>query len=229
MSPLRVLLLSLNLLLMMPVAEAQSRPIEPVDEIFSNYDDNSPGCALGVIRNGEFIYRRGYGLANMEYDIPISSSTVFRIGSTSKQFTAAAIALLARQGKLGLDDPLSKYYPGFPAWADKVTIRQLVLHTSGIRDYLQLAYLAGKVNDADYYTDDWAISLLAKQRETNFPPGDQHLYSNSGYLLMAQLVEKTSGLSLKDYAAANIFKPLGMENTHFHDDHTHRPAASRWL
>jgi len=208
-------------LLCLLAASAAAQPPDPaVDALFSAYDRaDSPGCALGVIRDGEFTYRRGYGMANLEYDLPLGPKTVFRIGSTSKQFTAAAIALLAEQGKLSLDDPVRRHFPEFPDWADGMTVRQLVHHTSGIRDYLQLAFLAGKGDDADYYTDQWVLDLLSRQRETNFPPGEQHLYSNSGYLLLAHIVRRVSGQSLGEYAAERIFGPLGMHDTHFHDDH----------
>lgn len=192
-----------------------------IDALFSDYSSgNVPGCALGVIQDGEFIYRRGYGMANLEYAIPLDSDTVFRTASMSKQFTAATIALLAESGVIRLDDPLSLYFPEFPSWAHHVTIRQLVHHSSGIRDYLTLAYLAGKGDDADFYTEDWVLKLLARQQETNFPPGSHYRYSNSGYLLLAHLVERTTGKSLRQYAQQNLFDPLGMTKTHFHDDHT---------
>ncbi|HET6565251.1 MAG TPA: serine hydrolase domain-containing protein, partial [Xanthomonadales bacterium] len=192
-----------------------------VDAIFADYNQpGSPGCALGVIQDGEFLYRQGYGMANLEYGIPINSATVFRTGSVGKQFTAATIALLAETGTISLDDPLSQYFPEFPGWANEITISQLVYHTSGIRDYLTLAMLAGKGEDADYYTDEWVIDMLARQQETNFPPGTQHLYSNSGYLLLAHLVKRATGKSLREYAQQNLFEPLGMEVSHFHDDHT---------
>ena len=201
-----------------PTAE----PIPTVDALFADYSQpNSPGCALGVIHRGEFVYRRGYGMANLEHAIPISDESIFRIGSTSKQFTAMAIALLAEQGKLSLEDPLSTYFKSFPEWATQITVSQLVHHTSGIRDYLTLAYLAGKGSDQDYYTTDWVIKLLARQKETNFPPGTQHLYSNSGYLLLAEIVQRVSGMSLKEFSEKEMFGPLNMSHSHFHDDHTH--------
>ena len=203
----------------LPAEPASASP--PVDGIFKAYDSRqAPGCALGVIRDGEFVYRRGYGMANLEHGIPLTPQSVLRIGSTSKQFTAAAVALLADAGVIGLDDPVRRYFPDFPEWAEATTVRHLLHHSSGIRDYLQLAFLAGKGGDADHYTDDWVLQLLARQRETNFPPGEQHLYSNSGYLLMAHLVQRASGQSLRDYAAEHIFEPLGMNRSHFHDDHT---------
>jgi CubicO group peptidase (beta-lactamase class C family) len=217
---LRFSLLIYCVLLVSPLwAEQPANPA--VDAIFADYDrPDTPGCALGVIQDGEFVYHRGYGVANLEYDIPIDSNTIFRTGSVGKQFTAANIALLAESGVISLDDPLRKYFPEFPTWANDITIAQLVYHTSGIRDYLQLAYLAGKGADQDYYTDEWVIDMLARQQETNFPPGSQHLYSNSGYLLLAHLVKRASGQSLREYAQENMFNPLDMTQSHFHDDHT---------
>jgi len=206
----------------LPASEPNPGAIAEVDAIFGDFATReSPGCSLGVIRNGDFIYRRGYGMANLEYDIPLSSRSVYRIGSTSKQFTAMAIALLAESGQISLDDPLSKYFPEFPGWAKQISIQQLVHHNSGIRDYLDLAYLAGKTEDSDYFSDDWAIALLARQQEGNFTPGSEFLYSNSGYLLLAHVVKRATGLSLREFSEKNIFVPLGMNNTHFHDDHTH--------
>jgi CubicO group peptidase (beta-lactamase class C family) len=219
---LSILFLALSPVMAQETTEIQQETMLEVDAVFSEYDnDESPGCALGVIRDGEFIYRRGYGMANLEWGIPISSQSVFRIGSTSKQFTAMAIALLAEDEQISLDDALKKYYPAYPAWADDVTIAQMVHHTSGVRDYLTLAELAGKGDDQDYYTTDWVIELLGRQQETNFRPGTQYLYSNSGYLLLGQIVERVSGMSLKEFSQVNIFGPLGMEHSHFHDDHNH--------
>jgi CubicO group peptidase (beta-lactamase class C family) len=190
-----------------------------IDAIFADYDKaDVPGCALGVYQDGEIAYRRGYGMANLDYGIPIDSASVFDTASVGKQFTAATVALLAESGAISLSDPLSKYFPEFPAWANDITIYQLIYHTSGIRDYLTLAMLAGKGDDADYYTDEWALKAIARQQETNFPPGSQHLYSNSGYFLLAHLVKRASGKSLREYAQENLFDPLGMKNTHFHDD-----------
>ncbi len=192
-----------------------------VDGLFAEFDrSNSPGCALGVIRDGRFVYRRGYGMANLEWGIAIGSDTVFRIGSTSKQFTAAAVALLAKQGKLSLDDELQKFFPEIPRYSNPITIRHLVHHTSGLRDYLTLASLSG-LRDDDYYTDAEALEMLARQKDTNFPAGEQYLYSNSNYLLLAHLVQRASGRTLSEFAREEIFEPLGMENTHFHDDHKH--------
>jgi CubicO group peptidase (beta-lactamase class C family) len=192
-----------------------------IDAIFADYDTTAtPGCSLGVIRDGEMIYSRGYGMANLEYGIALSPRSVFRTASVGKQFTAMAIAVLHQQGKLSVDDSLSTYFPGFPDWADEVTVRHLVHHTSGIRDYLTLAWLSGK-GDEEYYSDEYALDLIGAQQHLNFAPGDEYLYSNSGYLLLAHIVKRVTGTSLREWAAANIFGVLGMRNSHFHDDHTH--------
>ena len=190
-----------------------------VDAVFEDTNKPGyPGAALGIFKDGEIIYAKGYGYANLEYDIPITSKSVFRIASTSKQFTAACIVLLEQQGKLNLDDTLDKFFPDFPNYARTITVKQLLNHTSGIRDYLVLSTLAG-LGDDDYYTDDDLMQWLVNQEELNFEPGSAHLYSNSGYWLLGQIVKKVTGESMAIYAENEIFKPLGMENTHFHDDH----------
>jgi len=196
--------------------------IPALDELFSEYDlEDAPGCALGVIRNGDFVYRQGYGMANLEHDIPISSSSVFRIASTSKQFTAMAVALLVESGKVSLQDPVRRYFPEFPAWAEEMTVMQLIQHTSGLRDYLTLAWLVGLTEYTDHYTTEWVLDMLARQKEGNFEPGSDFLYSNSGYMLLAQLVERVSGQTMREFSEENIFGPLGMVHTRFQDDHTH--------
>ncbi|MFQ5817027.1 MAG: serine hydrolase domain-containing protein [Terriglobia bacterium] len=192
---------------------------DKVDAVFADWDQpDSPGCALGIIRDAKLVYARGYGMANLEHNIPITAHSVFRIGSTSKQFSAISILLLAEQGKLALQDDIRTYLPELPHYGTPITLRHLLHHTSGLRDYLTLTSLAGK-RDADYYTDEDVVRLLARQKELNFPPGQQFLYSNSGYFLLSQIVKHASGQSLRAYAAENIFKPLGMRNTHFHDDY----------
>jgi CubicO group peptidase (beta-lactamase class C family) len=190
-----------------------------IDSLFVEWDNNSPGCALGIIKNGELTYSRGYGMANLEYDIPNTDTSVFRIASTSKQFTAACIILLAQKGRLNLDDKLIDFYPEFPKYANQITIRHLLNHTSGIRDYIMIAYLVG-LGDEGYFEDRDVMRWLINQKELNFQPGDEYLYSNSGYWLLGQIVGKVSGMNLADFAEKEIFAPLEMNNTHFHNDHT---------
>lgn len=191
-----------------------------IDKIFAGWDKpDSPGCALGIIKDGRFIYKRGYGMANLEYGIPLSAQSVFRIGSTSKQFTAMCIALLEEEGKLSVNDNLREYFPEMPDYAESITIRHLLHHTSGVRDYLTLMSLMG-ARDDDFYTDPEVVDMIARQKELNFAPGDEFLYSNSGYFLLAEIVKRVTGDSMRVYAEDKIFKPLGMTHTHFHNDHT---------
>ena len=198
----------------------QIKESQAIDSIFAEWNKTDvPGCALGIIKEGKLIYAKGYGMANMEYNIPNSASSVFRIGSTSKQFTAACIVLLAEKGKLNLDDNLKSLFPDFPEYAAKITIRHLLNHTSGIRDYLQISYLKG-LGEHDYYTDENVMKWLINQTDLNFAPGEDYLYSNSGYWLLGQIVKKVAGMNMADFAKQEIFEPLEMDNTHFHNDHT---------
>jgi CubicO group peptidase (beta-lactamase class C family) len=200
------------------VAQSRNDPQpEKIDALFAQWNKpDSPGCALTVVRDGQVLYKRGYGIANLDHDIPISSKTVFSIASVSKQFTAISVALLARQGKVSLDDDIRKYLPEMQQYSAPVTIRQLIYHTSGIREYSHLMQLAGtRFQDA---TVDEIYKIITRQKELNFKPGDEYLYSNSGYFLLERIVKKVSGKSLRQFAEENIFKPLGMSNTRFHDD-----------
>ena len=199
------------------INKAQS---EAVDKIFTDWDNtHSPGSGLGIFKEGEIIYSRGYGMANLEYDIPNNSQSVFRIGSTSKQFTAASIILLVEKEKLSLDDTLDKFFPDFPDYAKQITVAHLLHHTSGIRDYLTLSFLKG-LQDDDFFTDKDVMSWLINQSELNFKPGEEFVYSNSGYWLLGQIVNQVAEMSMADFAMKEIFKPLGMTQTHFHNDHT---------
>ncbi len=191
-----------------------------VDEVFEDLTaPGSPGCALGVYREGHMIYAKGYGLANVEDDVAITPKSVFDIGSTSKQFTAASILLLEKQGKLSVSDDVRKYLPELPDYGKKITILHLLNHTSGLRDYLTLMELAG-INTDSVTTDDDALALIARQRAVNFAPGSEWLYSNTGFFLLSVIVKRVSGKTLREFAAENIFTPLGMTHTQYRDDHT---------
>lgn len=193
---------------------------DQVDKLFSQWDKkDSPGCALAIIKNGKIIYKQGYGMADLERDVPITSKSIFDIASTSKQFVATSIALLAEEGKLSLDDDIRKYIPEMPDYSNKITIRHLVHHTSGIRDYCDLMYLAGMPFENNY-PEAQIIELIARQKALNFKPGDKHLYSNSGYILLGKIVQRVSGKSLNEFTKEKIFQPLGMKITHFYDDFT---------
>ena len=203
-------------------AEAQKFPPNPkVDHIFAEWDKpDSPGCVVGVVQNGRFIYERGYGMANLDYDIPNAPEMVYYVGSVSKQFTAAAIGLLVLDGKIALDDDIRKYFPEMPDYGSTITVRHLVHHTSGIRDVYGIMNVAG-LRMEDIYSDSEAVALIARQKALNFKPGAQHLYSNSGYFLLSQLVRRVTGKSLREFADERMFQPLGMTHTHFHDDPGH--------
>ncbi len=186
-----------------------------VDAIFKAWDrPDSPGCALGVYRDGAITYSRGYGMADLERRVPITPHTIFDIGSTSKQFTAAAIVLLAQEGKLTLDDAVRKWIPELPDYGQLITIRHMLLHTSGIRDYIGLLTLAGARID-DVTTADDALTIIARQKALNFEPGVERLYSNSGYFLLSVIVERAAKQTLQAFAKERIFKPLGMTRTHY--------------
>jgi CubicO group peptidase (beta-lactamase class C family) len=202
------------------VASVAALPAARVDSLFMAWDrTDSPGCAVAVYSNSEIIHARGYGMASLEHGIAITPKTVFDIGSTSKQFAAMSIVLLAEEGVLSLDDDVRRFVPELPDYGSRITIRHLLTHTSGLRDYLTLWSLAG-FDDADYTTGAEALSLIVRQRALNFQPGEQYLYSNSGFFLLSVIVERASGKSLAAYAHEHIFAPLGMRHTRFNDDHT---------
>jgi CubicO group peptidase (beta-lactamase class C family) len=191
-----------------------------VDEVFTDLTKaGSPGCALGVYRDGKAIYSKGYGLANLEENVPITPQSVFDIGSTSKQFTAASILLLEKQGKLSVNDDVRKYIPELPDYGQKITILHLLNHTSGLRDYLTLMDLAG-VNSDSVTTDEDASQLIFRQKAPNFAPESEWLYSNTGFFLLSVIVKRVSGKTLREFAAENIFVPLEMTHTQYRDDHT---------
>lgn len=174
--------------------------VRRVDSVFVALDrSNSPGCALAIYRDGAIAYTRGYGMANLEHAIAITPQTVFDIGSTSKQFAAAAMVLLAQDGKLSIDDEVRRYIPELPAYQKPVTIRHLLNHTSGLRDYLTLMQLHG-TDFAGVTGDQEALDLIVRQQALNFEPGSEFLYSNSGFFLLSQIVKRVSGKTLAQFA-----------------------------
>lgn len=219
--PRGVALVAVGLLLAVPAQAQTDFDRTAVDAVFADFDRvTAPGCALGVVRAGELVYGRGYGTANLEHDLPITTRTVFRVGSVSKQLTAAVVAIAALDGHLSLDDPLRKWIAELPDYGRPLTLSHAVHHTSGLRDYLTLMRLRG-LRDDDYYTGDELIAVQARQEEVNFPPGSEFLYSNSGYFLLTEAVARAVGKPFREYAEEVLFAPLGMSDSHFHDDHTH--------
>jgi CubicO group peptidase (beta-lactamase class C family) len=213
-------------------ASRDEKSAAATDEVFADFAKaGSPGCALAVARDGKIIYEKGYGLANIEENVPILPTTIFDIGSTSKQFTAASILLLEQQGKLSVNDDVRKYLPELPDYGKKITILNLLNHTSGLRDYLTLMDLAG-INIDSVTTDEDALEIVTRQKALNFDPGSEFLYSNTGFFLLSVIVKRVSGRTLREFAADNIFGPLGMAHTQYRDDHTaliaNRAMAYDW-
>ena len=205
-------------------AAAQNTPvpattIERVNKLFAEWDTwNSPGASLAVFKEGEIIYKRGFGSAQLEYNVPITPATIFHVASVSKQFTAFAVALLASQGKLSWDDAVRKHIPEVPDFGKPITLRHLVHHTSGLRDQWELLAMAGLRLD-DVITKDHILKMVRHQKELNFDPGAEYLYCNTGFTLLAEVVARVTGQPFPKWMEENVFKPLAMSNTHFHDDH----------
>ena len=205
-------------------ATAQDLPlrdsiVEQIDQVFDFVQAGDPGCALGVVQNGRMAFARGYGLANLDWGIQVSPSTVFDIGSVSKQFTATAIALLDIDGVISIDDDVREWIPELPDYGATITIRHLLNHTSGIRDYLTLMALEG-IDFDNVVTEFDGVARIIRQRGLNFDPGSEYLYSNSGYLLLANIVRRVTGKSLRRFLEERVFEPLGMTHTLIWDDNT---------
>ncbi|MGK2961998.1 MAG: serine hydrolase domain-containing protein [Gemmatimonadaceae bacterium] len=192
-----------------------------VNRVFAVWSaTDGPGCALGVSRNGEVVYQNGYGMANLELDVPITPASIFHVASVSKQFTAAALMLLAHDGKLSLDDDVRIHLPELPDYGHRITIRHLLTHTSGLRDQWDLLFMARGRFEESRITEADVLEIVGRQKALNFVPGTEYLYSNTGYTLAGTIVRRVSGKSLREFAHERIFQPLGMTQTHFHDDYT---------
>ncbi|MCX7056309.1 MAG: serine hydrolase, partial [Proteobacteria bacterium] len=190
-----------------------------IDAVFKDFSRETPGCALGLYRRGKVIYAKGYGMADLGLGVPITPATVFDIGSTSKQFAAAALLLLVQDGKVSLSDDVHRYIPELPEYSQSITVDQLLRHTSGLRDYNGLLYTAGHFFE-DFTNDDDALSIIAAQHALNFAPGSEWDYTNTGYFLVSVIVKRVSGKSLAEFSKERLFTPLGMTVTHFRTDHT---------
>jgi CubicO group peptidase (beta-lactamase class C family) len=200
---------------------APSDVVAKVDALFARYETTeSPGCAVAAARNGTPVLSRAYGMADIEQDRPNSVDTVFEAGSVSKQFTAAAVLLLAQQGKLSLDDPVRQYVPELPDYGTPITIRHALTHTSGLRDWGSVVAAAGWPRTSRVHTHAHVLDVVSRQKALNFPPGDQFSYCNTGYNLAAVLVSRVSGMPFAEFTRRHIFEPLGMTRTEWRDDYT---------
>jgi len=201
------------------MADDTADNIAKIDEVFAEWDNTrSPGCVAYAFRDGEVILNRPYGMADLEWPIHLATDTVFYMASVSKQFTAAAVALLVLDGKLDLEQDASKYLPELSGVGAVIKIKHLVHHTSGLRDYFTLLSLKG-VSYTDAVTNQDVLDLMSAQRGLDFQPGTDYSYSNSGYVMLSVLVERVSGKTLGAFLKERLFEPLGMRNTHFDDDH----------
>ncbi|PPK87763.1 CubicO group peptidase (beta-lactamase class C family) [Neolewinella xylanilytica] len=188
------------------------------DGLYAGYGDTTPGAAVLVVEGDSILFAEGYGTANLEYGIPVDTGTVFQVASISKQFTAFAVYLLAADGLIGLEDAAGQYLPELTQFAPAIRVDHLLSHTSGLKDHLALLTFAGWRMD-EYVDNDQILRLVARQRELNFAPGSAFRYSNTNYVLLAELVERVSGMSLDAFLRERVFEPLGMDHTQFYDDH----------
>jgi CubicO group peptidase (beta-lactamase class C family) len=211
----------LCLALPLPLAAQQSDLVPYADSVFAEWNStHTPGCAVGVEQNGKVLLTRGYGMADLETGTPITAQTIMESGSVAKQFTATAVVLLALDGKLSLDDPVRKYLPDFPEYDRPITIRHLLTHTSGLREWSSLVAAAGWPRGIRAHTQTTLLDVVYRQKALNYPPGDYWSYTNSGYAVAMTLVERVSGKSFQDFTRERIFGPLGMTHTQWRDDFT---------
>jgi CubicO group peptidase (beta-lactamase class C family)/imidazolonepropionase-like amidohydrolase len=194
-------------------------PEPSIDALFKDFSaEGTPGCAAGATRDGRTLFARGFGLADLEHRTALTAQSVFYMASVSKQFMALAILLLEQDGKLRLDDAVRRHVPELPEHAASITLRHLLQHTSGLRDYLTLTSLAGRPPDY-VITEPIVLQTLSRQKRLNFEPGSEHLYSNSGYVLLSIVAQRVTGRRLDEWARERIFSPLGMQHTRFQHDH----------
>lgn len=207
-------------------ASAAARPrldqlSEAADQLMTDWErPDKLACSVGVVVDGKLVFRRDFGFANLEHETPLTPRSRFSIASMSKQFTAFAVLLLAGDEKLSLDDDVRKHVPELPVYAadNPITIADLMHHTSGLRDYMTLADLAGVRPNQDFLSAADSLALIARQRQLTFSPGGRYQYQNTGYFLLALIVERVSGMSFKEFATQRIFEPLSMADTTVQDD-----------
>jgi CubicO group peptidase (beta-lactamase class C family) len=222
----KALLVAAFVLLAQPWIPAQQgaavapAPAAAVDSVFSKWSSSTPGCAVGVAVGGTPVLLKAYGMADLERDVRNTPDTIFEAGSVAKQFTAMAVMLLVKDGKLSLDDPVRKYIPELPDYGVTLTIRHMLTHTSGLRDWGSVASIAGAPRTTREYTHGHVLDIVSRQKSLNFKPGDHYSYSNTGYNLSAIIVSRVSGMPFAEFSKQRIFTPLGMTHTSWRDDHS---------
>jgi len=200
------------------VAQNWQDTVVLIDKIFDRYKPGNPGCQLAISRYGQVIYSRSWGMADMEHGVSLSNNSIIEAGSVSKQFTAAAILLLEQQGKLSLNDDVHKYVPELPDYGAPITLRQMMQHASGLKDWGAVAAISGWPRSTKTYNNDDALYIISRQKTLNHKPGEEYLYSNSNYNLFAIIVERVSGKSLAEFTRINIFEPAGMKHTEWRNN-----------
>lgn len=197
------------------IAHAQSwqDTVLLIENIFKRYSPGAPGCQLAISRNGKLVFSHAWGIADMEHNVPLTTTSIIEAGSVSKQFTAAAILLLEQDGKLSLSDDVRKYIPELPDYGETITLAHLVHHTSGIKDCWALLAFSDWPRGTRTYSNEDILYILSHQRTLNHQPGDEYLYSNSNYILLAIIIERVSGMSLAEFTRTQIFEPAGMKHT----------------
>lgn len=200
------------------LAQSWQDTVAMIEKIFDRYKPENPGCQLAASRNGQVIFSRSWGMADLEHAVKLTNESVIEAGSVSKQFTAAAILLLEQQGKLSLNDDVRKYVPELPDYGTPITLRQMMQHTSGLKDWGSIAGIAGWPRSTKTYSNDDALYIISRQKTLNHKPGDEFLYSNSNYNLFAVITQRVSGKSLAEFTRIHIFEPAGMKHTEWRDD-----------
>jgi CubicO group peptidase (beta-lactamase class C family) len=222
----KTLLIAAIVVLIQPAMPAQQgaavapAPAAAVDDIFSKWSSSTPGCAVGVAVGGKSVLLKAYGMADLERDVRNTPDTIFEAGSVSKQFTAMAVQLLANEGKLSIDDPVRKYIPELPDYGKPLTIRHMLSHTSGLRDWGSVESIAGWPRTTREYTHAHVLEVVSRQKSINFDPGTNWSYSNTGFNLAAIIVSRVSGMPFAEFSKQRIFTPLGLTHTSWRDDHT---------
>jgi len=217
----RCALLGLVALFFGVILHAQAAtPEKSVDQVFAKWSSSTPGCAVGVAVGGKPVLLKAYGMADLEHDVRNTPDTIFEAGSVSKQVTVLAVQLLASEGKLSLDDPVRKYIPELPDYKVPLTIRHMLNHTSGLRDWGSVESIAGWPRTSREYTHGHVLDIVSRQKALNFEPGTAWSYSNTGFNLATMIVSRVSGIPFPEFEQERIFKPLGMKHTSWRDDHT---------
>jgi len=200
-------------------AQSWQDTVLQIEKVFARYKPDNPGAQFAISRNGRIIYSKAWGMADLEHNVPLTTGSLSEAGSVSKQFTAAAILLLEQQGKLLLDDDVKKYVPELPDYGYTITLRQLIQHKSGLKDWGYIADIAGWPRTTKTYSNDDALYIICNQKTLNYKPGDEYMYSNSNYTLLTIIVQRVSGISLAEYTRKYIFEPAGMKHTQWRDDY----------